>query len=54
MCNRNPDGGKKVAVAYAILQFQRQPEGMSLSSYIWDVQSPNYPDLQLLPASPLV
>ena len=31
----NPDGGKKVAVSYSILQFQRQPEGMSLNSYVW-------------------
>ena len=49
-----PDGGRKVAVSYAILQFQRQPEGMSLNSYVWDVHNPNYPDLELHPASPLV
>ena len=49
-----PDGGKKVAVSYAILQFQRQPEGMSLNSYVWDVHNPNYPELELHPASPLV
>ncbi len=48
-----PDGARKVAVSYAILQFQRQPEGMSLSSYVWDVHNPNYPELELTPASPL-
>mmetsp|Transcript_27129 Transcript_27129/g.55272 ORF Transcript_27129/g.55272 Transcript_27129/m.55272 type:complete len:571 (-) Transcript_27129:175-1887(-) len=48
-----PDGAKKVAVSYAILQFQRQPEGMSRSSYVWDVTNPNYPELELMPASPL-
>ena len=48
-----PDGAKKVAVSYAILQFQRQPEGMSLLSYVWDVHNPNFPDMDLVPASPL-
>lgn len=48
-----PDGARKVAVSYAILQFQRQPEGMSLSSYVWDVHNPNYPELELTPSSPL-
>lgn len=48
-----PDGARKVAISYAILQFQRQPDGMSLSSYIWDVNNPNYPDLEIIPASPL-
>ena len=35
----NPDGGRKLAVAYSILQFQQQPEGMSLNSYIWDINA---------------
>jgi len=48
-----PDGARKVAVSYAILQFQQQPQNMSLSSYIWDVHNPNYPELELCPASPL-
>eukprot|EP00291_Cryptomonas_curvata_P028370 CAMPEP_0172213040 /NCGR_PEP_ID=MMETSP1050-20130122/37367_1 /TAXON_ID=233186 /ORGANISM="Cryptomonas curvata, Strain CCAP979/52" /LENGTH=191 /DNA_ID=CAMNT_0012893819 /DNA_START=38 /DNA_END=609 /DNA_ORIENTATION=- len=47
-----PDGAKKVAVSYAILQFQRQPE-LSLLSYVWDVHNPNFPDMDLVPASPL-
>ena len=47
----HPEGGKKVAIAYSILQFQQQPADMSLSSYVWDVSNPNYPDLELGPAS---
>jgi dynein intermediate chain 2 len=48
-----PDGAKKVAVSYAILDFQKVPDGMSLSSYIWDVQNPNYPEMEMIPSSPL-
>ena len=47
----HPEGGKKVAIAYSVLQFQQQPTDMSLSSYVWDVTNPNYPDLELVPAS---
>ena len=47
----HPEGGKKVAIAYSVLQFQQQPADMSLSSYVWDVTNPNYPDLELVPAS---
>jgi dynein intermediate chain 2 len=49
-----PDGARKLACAYSILQFQQQPQNMSLSSYIWDVSNPNHPELELLPASPIV
>lgn len=49
-----PQDGKKIAVAYCVLQFQRMPEGMSLSSYVWDISNPNFPELELCPASPLV
>jgi dynein intermediate chain 2, axonemal len=49
-----PDGAKKVAVSYAVLKFQGQPDGMSMNSYIWDVTNPNFPELELTPASPLV
>jgi len=48
-----PDQARKVAVSYAILQFQKQPEGMSTSSYIWDVNNPNFPELEITPASAL-
>jgi len=50
----NPDGGKKLAVAYATLQFQQAPEGMSPNSYIWDLNNPNFPEVTLIPPSPLV
>jgi len=44
----NPDvNNRKCAIAYSILNFQQQPEGMSTSSYIWDVANPNVPDFEL-------
>jgi dynein intermediate chain 2 len=44
----NPDvNNRKCAIAYSILGFQAQPEGMSKSSYIWDVNTPNKPDFEL-------
>jgi len=49
-----PDGGKKLAVAFAIMQFQDyRMEKMSEASYIWDVNNPNTPEASLSPASPL-
>ena len=49
-----PDGGKKLAVAFAIMQFQDyRMENMSYTSYIWDVNNPNTPESSLTPASPL-
>jgi hypothetical protein len=49
-----PDGGRKIAVAYSMLQFQQMPAGMCLDSYIWDVENPNSPDMAITPSSPLV
>eukprot|EP00775_Hariotina_reticulata_P002074 gene2074-2393_t len=49
-----PDCGSKAVVAYAILAFQQQPAGMSLSSYVWDLNNPNVPDTELLAPSQLV
>eukprot|EP00308_Calcidiscus_leptoporus_P024516 CAMPEP_0119354926 /NCGR_PEP_ID=MMETSP1334-20130426/3893_1 /TAXON_ID=127549 /ORGANISM="Calcidiscus leptoporus, Strain RCC1130" /LENGTH=570 /DNA_ID=CAMNT_0007368641 /DNA_START=65 /DNA_END=1777 /DNA_ORIENTATION=+ len=49
-----PDGGKKLAVAFAIMQFQDwRMEKMSNLSYIWDVNNPNFPEQELVPSSPL-
>eukprot|EP00959_Pyramimonas_sp_CCMP1952_P214683 4492760-Pyramimonas_sp.AAC.3 len=48
---RHPDGGRKLAVAYAIMEFQQQPDGMPVSSYVWDVNNPNTPEMELAPAS---
>jgi len=48
-----PDGGKKLAVAFSIMQFQdRRMEQVSANSYIWDIQNPNTPESTLTPASP--
>jgi dynein intermediate chain 2 len=50
----HPDSSAgKVVVAYGIMAFQKQPAGMPTSSYIWDVNSPNTPELTLTPASQL-
>ena len=49
-----PDGGKKLAVAFAIMQFQDwRMDKMSNLSYIWDVNNPNFPEQDLTPSSPL-
>eukprot|EP01006_Ploeotia_vitrea_P024733 TRINITY_DN57536_c0_g1_i1.p1 TRINITY_DN57536_c0_g1~~TRINITY_DN57536_c0_g1_i1.p1 ORF type:complete len:596 (-),score=63.12 TRINITY_DN57536_c0_g1_i1:221-2008(-) len=45
--------GKKLAVAYCIMKFQGNTEGMSLKSHIWDVNNPNTPEMDLNPSSPL-
>ena len=50
----HPDGSSRLAVAYSVLEFQRQPEGMPAHSYVWDVASPGEPDATLAPPSPLV
>lgn len=47
------DGAPKLAVAYSSLQFQQMSENLPCSSYIWDVNSPNEPDFELIPQSPL-
>lgn len=50
----HPDGASKAAVAYSILGFQQQPAGMALSSYVFDVSSPNAPECELTGLSQLV
>lgn len=50
----HPDGSTRLAVAYSILEFQRQPDGMPTQSYVWDAAAPNAPEATLNPASPLV
>lgn len=50
----HPDGLGKLAVAYNVLEFQRQPEGMPAQSYVWDVANPNAPEATLAPLVPLV
>jgi dynein intermediate chain 2, axonemal len=46
--------GTKVATAYAIMDFQEQPQNMSLNSYVWDLQNPNTPEYTLQPLSQVV
>ena len=50
----HPDGMSKAVIAYSVLAFQQQPPGMPLSSYVWDVSSPNAPETELLGPSQLV
>mmetsp|Transcript_37152 Transcript_37152/g.82649 ORF Transcript_37152/g.82649 Transcript_37152/m.82649 type:complete len:561 (+) Transcript_37152:351-2033(+) len=48
----HPDGTvPKVVISYSILQFQQQPAGMPLSSYVWDVNNPNTPEFEMAPTS---
>jgi dynein intermediate chain 2 len=50
----HPDGGKKVAGAYAVMQFQHwRMDTMSNISYIWDVNHPNEPEQELTTSSAL-
>mmetsp|Transcript_24958 Transcript_24958/g.38607 ORF Transcript_24958/g.38607 Transcript_24958/m.38607 type:complete len:580 (+) Transcript_24958:245-1984(+) len=54
--NWHPDGSGKLAVSYSILNFQDERFfdcQMPTSSYIWDINNPNDPDIELLPSSPL-
>lgn len=44
----------QVAVAFSVLEFQRQPADASTDSFIWDVSNPSQPEATLSPASPLV
>lgn len=50
----HPDGAKKLAVAYSSLEFQRATKDMSFDSYIWDIETPDKPEMTLKPVSPLV
>jgi len=49
----HPDGGRKIAVAYSVLQFQSGQDDLNVSSYIWDLENPNFPEMELVPPSPL-
>ncbi|XP_046856745.1 dynein intermediate chain 3, ciliary-like [Xenia sp. Carnegie-2017] len=49
-----PDGARKIAVAYSILEFQKSQLDTPMDSYIWDIENPNKPELDLKPVSPLV
>jgi dynein intermediate chain 2 len=49
-----PDGAHRLAAAYCSLEFQNSSHGMSLDSYIWELENPNKPEQVLKPASPLL
>ena len=50
----HPDAGRKLAVAFAIMQFQDpRQQSTCMDSYIWDVNNPNTPEVTLTPPSPL-
>ena len=40
-------------MAYSVLHFQKQAEGMPCNSYVWDVNNPNTPDFELRAGSQL-
>jgi dynein intermediate chain 2 len=49
----HPDGSK-LATAFSIMQFQdSRMDKVEEYSYLWDVNNPNTPEMQLKPASPL-
>eukprot|EP00041_Stephanoeca_diplocostata_P018513 m.387773 g.387773 ORF g.387773 m.387773 type:complete len:650 (+) comp21037_c0_seq1:201-2150(+) len=49
-----PEQHTKFAAAYSVLEFQKAPEGMSMDSYVWNVERPTAPETTLSPSSPLV
>lgn len=49
----HPDGGRRLAVAYCIMEFQKQPEGMPLTSAVWDLSNTTAPESLLQPISQL-
>jgi dynein intermediate chain 2 len=54
----HPEGPQKIAVSYAILNFQdprfQGSTRVPPQSYIWDTGNPNTPDREVLPTSPIV
>ncbi|XP_048346503.1 dynein axonemal intermediate chain 2 [Sphaerodactylus townsendi] len=50
----HPDRSRKLAVAYSCLEFQRNSKDMSYDSYIWDLETPNKPEMVIRPSSPLI
>nr|XP_018910150.1 PREDICTED: dynein intermediate chain 2, axonemal [Bemisia tabaci] len=50
----SPDGGTRLAVTHANLEFQRAPHDLCTHSYIWEVENPNSPDLVLKPKTTIL
>ena len=51
----HPESPNKLAVSYSIMEFQgmKSMGPVPLTSYVWDLHSPNQPDAQIIPTSPL-
>ncbi|XP_076046476.1 dynein intermediate chain 3, ciliary-like [Oratosquilla oratoria] len=43
----SPEGGRKVAVAYASTKFMGLPEGTPKESYVWDINTSSSPEVSL-------
>ncbi|GCB65186.1 hypothetical protein scyTo_0007664 [Scyliorhinus torazame] len=50
----HPDQGRKLAISYCCLEFQRAADNMSYDSYIWDMENPNKHETVIKPVSPLL
>ncbi|EFN79166.1 Dynein intermediate chain 2, axonemal [Harpegnathos saltator] len=44
----------RLAGAYSFMEFERQPPSVDPCSYIWDIENPNKPVMQLRSSSPLM
>lgn len=56
MVNWHPDGDR-IAVSYSVLKFQDEnlmTGRLPTNSYVWDIQYPNHPMLELVTPSPIV
>ncbi|XP_078257962.1 dynein axonemal intermediate chain 2 [Rhinoraja longicauda] len=50
----HPDQGRKMAISYCCLEFQKIVFDTNTESYIWDMENPTKHDLTIKPASPLI
>lgn len=49
----HPEAMNKIAVGYAQMKFQPSKANIPVDTLMWDINSPNEPDLRLSPPSPL-
>ncbi|XP_060700806.1 dynein axonemal intermediate chain 2 [Hemiscyllium ocellatum] len=50
----HPDQGRKLAISYCCLEFQRAADNMSYESYIWDMENTSKHEMVIKPVSPLL
>ncbi|GLH09036.1 Cytoplasmic dynein 1 intermediate chain, partial [Gryllus bimaculatus] len=50
----SPDGGQRICVTHCNLEFQRSPPDLSTTSYIWEVENSNKPQMSLRTSVPQV